>query len=76
MAVGHREFVVVVQVVRCRDDADETPEPVLLQPDDLFLATDATVVVAVAARALAHGELVFHDPGEVAGCDAEGPLPA
>src|SRR4029079_1147293 len=51
-------------------------EAVLADPDDLLLASHAAVVLAVAAGALADGELVADDPGEVAGGDAEGPLPA
>ena len=74
--VGQAELVVVVQVVRRRDDADEAAEAVLAQPDDLLLAADATMVVAVAAGTLADRELVLHDPREVARRDAEGPLPA
>ena len=54
----------------------EAAEAVLAEPDDLLLAADAAMVVAVAARALADRELVLHDPGEVAGRDPEGPLAA
>ncbi len=74
--VVQAQLVVVVQVVRRRDDADDAAEAVLAQPDDLFLTADATMVLPVAAGALAHGELVFHDPREVARRDAQRPLPA
>ena len=76
MQVRQAELVVVVQVVRRRDDADHAAEPVLAQPDDLLLATDATMVVAVPAGTLADRQLVFHEPREVARRDAERPLPA
>src|SRR3954454_15727355 len=71
MQVRKGQLVVVVQVVRRRDDADEAPEAVLAQPDDLLLATDAAMVLAISARSLADGELVLHDPGEVARGDAQ-----
>ena len=41
---------------------------------DYLLTADATVVGAVATRPLAHGELVLHDPVEVAGDDPSRPL--
>ena len=64
--VRHVQFFVVVQVVRCRNDADDTTEAVLAQPDDFFLPAHPTMVVAAAAGSLAHCEFVFHEPGEVA----------
>ena len=76
VARGDAELVVVVEVVRRLDDRDDAAEAVLADPDDLLLAADPAVVVAVAAGPLADRELVLEDPGEVAGRDAERPPPA
>ena len=61
------QLVVVVEVVRRRDERDHAGEPLLADPDDLLLAPDAAMVGAVAAGTLAHGELVLDDPVEVPG---------
>ncbi len=71
---GDAELVVVVEVVRRRDERDDPGEALLADPDDLLLAADATVVGAVAARPLAHGQLVGDHPGEVPRLDPLGPL--
>ena len=49
------EFVVVVQVVRGRNDADQATEMVFPDPDDLFLAPDSAMVVAIAPGAFTYG---------------------
>ena len=72
--VRDAELVVVVQVVRRRDDRDHAAEALLADPDDLLLAAHPAVVLAEAARPLAHREAVLDEPGEVAGLDAQGPL--
>src|SRR3546814_4796412 len=74
VAPGDTELVVVVEVVRRRDQRDDAGEALLADPDDLLLAPHPPVVRAVAARPLAHGELVLQDPREVAGLDPLGPL--
>jgi hypothetical protein len=43
---------------------------VFAQPDDFFLPTDATVIVAVSAGPFANGEAVFDDPSEVSRGDS------
>ncbi len=48
------EFVVIMQVVRSRDDADQATEMVFPDPDDLFLAPDSAMVVAIAPGAFTY----------------------
>ena len=49
------EFVVVVQVVWGRNNADQATEMVFPDPDDLFLAPDSAMVVAIAPGAFTYG---------------------
>lgn len=49
------EFVVVMQVVRGRDDADEATEMVFSDPDDLFLTANSAMVVAIPSGAFTYG---------------------
>ncbi len=65
-----------MQVVWCRDDGDDKVEVVFAQPDDFFLATNATVVLAVPAGTFANGEAVFDDPREITGGDSQCPFSA
>jgi hypothetical protein len=51
MLIEHTEFVVIMQIVGGGDDADQTPELVLTNPDDLFLSANPTVVISVSTRA-------------------------
>ncbi len=74
MLVGDPQLVVIVQVVGCGDDADETTEVVLSDPDDFFLAAHPPVIVPVAPGSLAHCEAILENPGEVPGGDSQSPL--
>ena len=74
VAIRHAELVIVVQVVRCRQDRHHVIEVVLTQPDDFFLAPDSTMVGAKTARSFADGEFVLDDPRQVAGRDSERPF--
>ena len=49
------EFVVVMQVVRGRNDADQTTEMVFSDPDDLFLAANSAMVIAIASGTFTYG---------------------
>ena len=49
------EFVVVVQVVWGRNNADQATEMVFPDPDDLFLAPDSAMVIAIAPGAFTYG---------------------
>ena len=55
MLVVDVEFVVVVQVVRGRNDADQATEMVFPDPDDLFLAPDSAMVIAISPGAFTYG---------------------
>ena len=72
--VGHAQFVVIVEIVGRRDDADQAAEMVLPDPDDLLLSTDAAMIVPVAARSFTHRQPIFEDPCEVPGCDPQSPF--
>ena len=74
MAVCEVELVIVVQVVRRTDDRDDATKIVFAKPNDLLLATNPTVVDAVATGALTNSELVFNNPCEIARGDPERPL--
>ena len=74
VAIGEIEFVVIVQVVRCTDDRDDATKIVFTQPNDLFLATNSTVIDAVSTGPFTNGNLVFNDPREIARGDSERPL--
>jgi hypothetical protein len=58
-----------VQIVGCRDDADQTTEMVLPDPDDLLLSTHAPMIVPVAPRSFTHRQPIFENPCEVPGRD-------
>ena len=49
------EFVVIMQVMRGRDDADQTAEMVFSDPNDLFLTANTTMVIAIAPGAFTYG---------------------
>ena len=49
------QLVVVMQVVGGRNDADQATEMVFPDPDDLFLAADSTMVIAIAPGAFTYG---------------------
>lgn len=68
------QFVVIVEIVRCRDDADQTAEVVLPDPDDLFLAADPTVIVAIPTWSLTHRQSILENPSEVPGGDSQSPF--
>lgn len=72
--VRHAQFVVIVQIVGCGDDADQAAEMVLPDPDDLLLSTHAAMIVPVAARSFTHRQPIFEDPCEVPGCDPQSPF--
>ena len=59
-----------MQVVWRSDDGHDKIEMVFAQPDDFFLPTDATVIVAVSAGPFANGEAVLDDPSEVSRGDS------
>src|SRR5581483_791516 len=69
------QFLVGAQVVGRRQQGHHPVEPLLADPDDLFLAPHATVGAGVTTGAFTDGETVFDDPREVPGRDALGPLP-
>ena len=68
------EFVVVVQVVRSSDDADQTAKMVLPNPDDFLLAANPAMIVPIATRTFAHSEAVFNNPCEVPGGNSQSPF--
>ena len=72
--VRHTQFVIVVQIVGCRDDADQATEMVLPDPDDLLLSTYAPMIVPVAPGPLTHSQPIFEDPCEVPGRDPQSPF--
>jgi hypothetical protein len=74
MSVSEIKFVVIVQVVRCADDRDDTTKIVFSQPDDLFLAANPTVIDAISTGPFTDSDLVFNDPCEIARGDPERPL--
>ncbi|MEY3806059.1 MAG: hypothetical protein RIR69_871 [Actinomycetota bacterium] len=76
MAIGHVQLFVSMKVVGRSNYRDDQIETVLAQPDDFFLASDSSVILAVAAGALADGELVFDDPGEIPRGDPQRPFSA
>ena len=76
MPVGEIEFVIIVQVVRCADDRDDTTEIVFSLPDDLFLAANPTVIDSISTGPFTDSDLVFNDPCEIAWGDPERPLPS
>lgn len=49
---------------------------VFAQPDNFFLTTNSTVVLAVTAGTLANGEAILDDPREIAGSDSQCPFSA
>ena len=49
------QLVVVMQVVGGRNDADQATEMVFPDPDDLFLAADSAMVIAIASGAFTYG---------------------
>jgi hypothetical protein len=49
------QLVVVMQVVRGRDDADQATEMVFSDPDDLFLTANSAMVIAIASGAFTYG---------------------
>ena len=49
------EFVVVVQVMRGWNDADQATEMVFSDPDDLFLTANSAMVIAAAPGAFTYG---------------------
>ena len=55
MLVIDIQLVVVMQVVWGRDDADEATEMVFSDPDDLFLAANSAMVIAIASGAFTYG---------------------
>ena len=55
MLIVDVEFVVVMQVVRGRNDADQTTEMVFSDPDDLFLAANSAMVIAIPSGAFTYG---------------------
>lgn len=67
--VRHAQFVVIVQIVGRGDDADQTAEVVLPDPDDLLLSTHASMVVPVAPRSFTHRQSILENPCEVSGRD-------
>jgi len=70
------QLVVVVEVVGSGNDRDDPAKAVLPDPDDLLLAPDTAMVLAVTAGAFTDGQFVLEDPGEVPGSDSQSPLPA
>jgi hypothetical protein len=44
-----------MQVMRGRDDADQTTEMVFSDPNDLFLTANTTMVIAIAPGAFTYG---------------------
>ena len=74
MPIRHIQLVVAVLVVRSTNDGNNTTKIVLAKPNDFFLSTNAAVIGAETARALANGEFVFNDPGEVSWGNSKGPL--
>ena len=55
MLIVDVEFVVVMQVVRGWDDADQATEMVFPDPDDLFLAANPAMVISIASGAFTYG---------------------
>ncbi len=55
MLVIDVQLVVVMQVVRGRNDADQATEMVFPDPDDLFLPSDSAMVIAIASGAFTYG---------------------
>jgi len=68
--VRHAELVVIVEIVRCGQDRYDIVEVVLPQPDDLFLASDSTMVGAKTTGTFTDGQFVLDEPGEVAWRDS------
>jgi hypothetical protein len=73
---GHIEFFIGVQVVRRSNDGNNKVEMVLAQPDDFFLATNATVIIAVSPWSLTNGKAVLDDPCEITRGNSKGPFSA
>ena len=67
MQRSHPEFFVIVEVVIGLDQGDDGVEPLLAQPDDLFLATNSAMVVAVAAWSLTDRQPILDDPAKSCG---------
>jgi hypothetical protein len=76
MVVGHIEFFVCVQVVRRSNDGDNEVEMVLAKPDDLFLTTNAAMVVAISPWSLTDGKAILDDPCEITRGNSKGPFSA
>ena len=55
MLVVDVQLVVVMQVVRGRNDADQATEMVFPDPDDLFLTANSAMVIAIASGAFTYG---------------------
>lgn len=72
--VGDSQLVVVVQIMGCRNDADQTSEVVFPDPDDLFLSSDASMIVPVSTRPFTYRQPILENPCEVPGSDSQSPF--
>jgi hypothetical protein len=76
MTVRHIQFFVCMKVVGRSNSGDHKVETVFPQPDDFFLATYATMVLAVSAWALTNSKAILDDPSEIARGDPQCPFSA